>query len=110
MGEDVKAETIAAVARLKDAKVLRTTARFLPGSEDNKPVVGLIPKMENAVIACAGGCWGITLGPAMGQAAAALAIGESPEIDLAPFDPARFERIRAMTSSGLPPKLLAMIA
>lgn len=108
--EDVKAETIAAVQHLKDAKVLRTTACFLPGSEDNKPVIGLIPKMDNAVISCAGGCWGITLGPAMGQAAAALAMGENPDIDLAPFDPARFERIRAMGSSGLPPKLLALIA
>jgi len=108
--EDIKAETISAVASLKDAKVIRATACFLAGSEDNKPVVGMVPKMENAVIACGGGCWGITLGPAMGQAAASLAMKEDPAIDLAPFDPVRFDRLRSIGSSGLPPKVLAWLA
>lgn len=109
--EDVKAETIGSVSRLKDASVLRTTACFLAGSEDSKPVIGLVPKVKNAVIACGGGCWGITNGPAMGQAAANLVLDEKPAFDLKPFDPVRFERgASEIGASGLPPKLLALLA
>lgn len=109
--EDVKAETFDAVARLKDAKVLRTTACFLAGSDDGRPVVGLVPKVKNAVVACGGGCWGILNGPAMGQAAAALALGEEPPISLAAFDPARFDHgSSAAGGVGVPPKLRALLA
>merc|ERR1719419_1924227 len=107
--ENVKAETLMAVERLADAKVIRTTACFLAGSEDNKPVIGMVPKTKNAVIACGGGCWGILNGPAMGQAAAALVLGEEPAVDLTAFDPARFARVRSGLSSDLPPKLLALL-
>jgi len=107
--EDIKAETITAVERLKDAKVIRTTACFLAGSEDQKPVIGMVPKIKNAVIACGGGCWGILNGPAMGQAAASLVLGEEPAVNLAPFDPTRFERVRSATGTGLPPKLAALL-
>merc|ERR1711972_155885 len=89
---DVKSETEAAVPRLKDASILRTTACFLAGSDDNQPVVGLVPKMENAVIACGGGCWGMLNGPAMGEAAAALVMGEEPKVSLTSFVPDRFDR------------------
>jgi len=108
--EDVKAETVTAVSRLKDAKVIRTTACFLAGSEDNKPVVGMVPKCKNAVIACGGGCWGILNGPAMGEAAAALVLGEEPAVNIAPFDPERFSRVSSGLGVGLPPKLLALLA
>lgn len=108
--EDVKAEAISAVGRLKDAKVLRATACFLAGSDDGLPVVGLVPKMANAVIACGGGCWGILNGPAMGQASAALAVQETPVVDISSFDPIRFDRSRRGQHSGLPPKLEALLA
>merc|ERR1719150_2309862 len=103
----VKAESIAAVARLKDATVIRTTACFLAGSDDGHPVVGMVPQTKNAVIACGGGCWGILNGPAMGQAAAALVLGEEPAVSLAAFDP---DRAKAGPGSSLPPKLLALLA
>lgn len=110
--EDVKAETIGAVARLKDAPVLRTTACFLAGSDDGSPVVGKVPGVRNAVIACGGGCWGILNGPAMGEATAALVLGEEPSVNLEPFDPARFGRPRVAVPTGgtLPPKLQALLA
>lgn len=107
--EDIKAETCSAVERLKDAKVLRTTACFLAGSEDGLPVIGLVPKTKNAVIACGGGCWGILNGPAMGQAAAALVMHEEPAVNLEPFDPSRFEMGGAGMRSLLPPKLQALL-
>ena len=44
----LQAESIAAVPRLKDATIIRSTACFLAGSEDHRPVVGRIPKTENA--------------------------------------------------------------
>lgn len=109
--EDVKAETVGAVQRLRDANILRTTACFLAGSDDGRPVVGVVPKVKNAVIACGGGCWGILNGPAMGQAAAALALGEDPPVNIAPFSPERFDRSRSVAGgTGLPPKLLALLA
>ena len=45
--ERVKTESIAAVPRLKEASVIRTTACFLAGSDDNRPVVGRVPKISN---------------------------------------------------------------
>eukprot|EP00929_Paragymnodinium_shiwhaense_P087916 TRINITY_DN48066_c0_g1_i1.p1 TRINITY_DN48066_c0_g1~~TRINITY_DN48066_c0_g1_i1.p1 ORF type:complete len:408 (+),score=53.20 TRINITY_DN48066_c0_g1_i1:98-1321(+) len=107
----VKKESIAAVGRLKDAPVLRATACFLAGSDDGRPVVGPIPKTENAFIACGGGCWGLLNGPAMGHAAAALILGQTPAVDLKPFGPARFDRAAAAAAlSGLPAKLRALVA
>lgn len=109
--ETVKAESIAAVPRLKNATVIRTTACFLAGSDDNRPVVGRVPKVSNAVIACGGGCWGILNGPAMGEAAAALAVGEEPPIDIGAFDPMRFDSSYVPAfAKGLPPKLMALVA
>ncbi|CAE7538137.1 unnamed protein product [Symbiodinium natans] len=109
--DKVKVESIAAVPRLKNAAVLRSTACFLAGSDDHRPVVGRIPKIENAVIACGGGCWGILNGPAMGEAAAALAAGEEPPLDISAFDPMRFDRSHLPAFiKGLPPKLTALVA
>lgn len=105
--EDVKAEALSAVPRLKGAKVLRTTACFLAGSDTNLPIVQLVPKVTNAVVACGGGCWGILNGPAMGQAAAALAIGKEPEVDLTPFGLADGA---SDLPAGVPPKLLGLLA
>lgn len=109
--EKVKVESIAAVPRLKDATVIRSTACFLAGSDDNRPVVGRVPKTSNAIIACGGGCWGILNGPAMGEAAAALALGEEPPIDMGAFDPMRFDSSYVPTvAKDLPPKLMALVA
>lgn len=44
----MKSETFAAVPRLKEVPVLRSTACFLAGSDDQRPVVGRIPKTSNA--------------------------------------------------------------
>merc|ERR1712226_422787 len=74
------------------------------------PVVGLVPNVKNAVIVCGGSCWGILNGPAMGQAAASLILGEAPPIDLRPFDPLRFDRKSSSLPSGLPPKLLDLLS
>merc|ERR1711963_1176656 len=86
-----KPKSIVAVKRLKDAKVIRTTACFLAGSDDGSPVVGMVPNISNAVVACGGGCWGILNGPAMGQAAAALVMRVEPKLNLSAFDPERFD-------------------
>eukprot|EP00971_Amphidinium_carterae_P155697 3087583-Amphidinium_carterae.1 len=84
--ENVKAEATAAVNCLKDAAVVRSTACFLPGanlkdkqkstigSDDSLPVIGQVPKVENAYIGCGGGCWGILNGPAMGHCLASLVL------------------------------------
>jgi D-amino-acid dehydrogenase len=45
---------------------------------------------EGLLVAAGHGPEGLTAGPWTGRAAAALALGEPPGTDVAPFDPARF--------------------
>lgn len=60
-----------------------------PATPDGLPVIG---KSLAEGLIVAGGLYrnGILLGPLVGEIAAALALGEKPSVDLAPFDPNRF--------------------
>ena len=42
---------------LRNGKVLKQTACFLPCSDNGKPSIGKIPKYEGAYIAAGHGCW-----------------------------------------------------
>lgn len=111
--DNIISETAGAVGRLKDAEVIRATACFLPGSDDGNPVVGRVPKTNNAVISCAGGCWGILNGPAMGQAAADLVMGNEPAVDLSAFDPKRFDMsgmAETLREMGVSSRLVGLVA
>lgn len=77
--------------RLADLPPAASWAGLRPGTPDGLPIVGpgAVPGLFHAT-----GLYrnGILLGPLVGEAVARLARGLAPEIDLAPFSPARFDR------------------
>jgi len=85
----VVAEAVRVASALAAVEPVRTTACFLPGSDDGMPVIGALPAVPNAYLACGHTCWGILNAPATGKALAALiARGVSDEVvDLKPFAP-----------------------
>lgn len=76
------------VPAIRSLRVLRNWAG-LNTTTDGKSVIGRLADTERVVAAVPGDA-GYTLGPLIGQAAAALALGRKPQIDVAPFSPARF--------------------
>lgn len=64
---------------------------FRPASPDQLPMLGVAPGLTNVWLATGHGPAGLTLGPHSGAVAADLALGQPAGIDLAPYDPARFQ-------------------
>jgi D-amino-acid dehydrogenase len=73
---------------LAGATLLETRIGFRPATADGRPLLG--PLAAGLLVAAGHGPQGLTAGPWTGRAAAALALGEPPGTDVAPFDPARF--------------------
>jgi ABC-type uncharacterized transport system permease subunit len=74
--------------------------RFLPidipglSAWHGVPIIGRIPQVSGAYVASGHSCWGILNSPATGLAVAELLLdGKATCLDLAPFDPARFDGI-----------------
>jgi D-amino-acid dehydrogenase len=63
-----------------------------PMTPDGLPAIGRVPGLDNVFLATGHAMLGITLAPATGEAIADLICGQPPNVDLAPFDPARFAR------------------
>jgi glycine oxidase len=74
---------------LADRAIAETWAGLRPGTPDDLPIVGpgAVPGLIHA-----GGLFrnGILLGPLVGEAAAQLALGRAPVIDISAFSPSRF--------------------
>lgn len=62
-----------------------------PSFPDGLPALGAAPGYDNAYFAFGNGHFGITGGPVMGKYIAQIVAGKKPGVDVAPFDPARFE-------------------
>jgi glycine oxidase len=77
------------VPALAEIPLAQAWAGLRPGTPDGLPIVGAgaVPGLVHA-----GGLFrnGILLGPLVGEAAARLAPGRDPGVDLAPFAPSRF--------------------
>lgn len=69
-------------------RLLRTWAG-LNTTADGKTILGPLPYHGNVVVAVPGDA-GYTLGPLVGKAAAAIALGQDPGFDTAPYRPDRF--------------------
>ena len=88
------------IARLKrHARRLFPSARVDDASEwvgrrpalpDSLPVIGPVPERPEIFLAFGHHHIGLTTGPRTGKLVAQLAAGEPPEINIAPFSPARF--------------------
>lgn len=63
-----------------------------PVTPDGLPAIGRLPGQDNLYVAAGHGMLGITLAPATASAIAALMVEGRADVDLAPFDPARFVR------------------
>ena len=82
---------MALVPELAAIRLLRSFAGVRTAVTDGLPLVGRIPGLENAYVATGFEGDGISLGPITGKVMSELVCGESPCIDIAPFDPARFD-------------------
>ena len=78
------------VSAVSRAEVVKQTACLRPLSPDGLPILGAAPGLSGAYIATGHGRAGLLLGTGSAAALAAHITGESPAIDLTPFDPARF--------------------
>ncbi len=61
-----------------------------PMTWDSLPIIGHVPKFNNALLATGHSMLGVTLAPATGKLVAALVAGQQPDIDPTPFSPSRF--------------------
>jgi D-amino-acid dehydrogenase len=82
--------TLARAPGLGAATVAETRVGFRPFAPDGLPVLGRAPGLDNVWLVTGLGATGLTVGPYAGATAADLARGETPELDLTPFGPARF--------------------
>ncbi len=61
-----------------------------PVTPDGLPAIGWLPGLDNACVATGHQMLGVTLAPSTGHALAQLVLDGRSDIDIAPFDPARF--------------------
>ncbi|MCZ6538473.1 MAG: FAD-dependent oxidoreductase [Chloroflexi bacterium] len=84
------ASAIEVLPYLEDAELVQQTACLRPVTPDSAPIIDAEPGPDGLVIVTGAGRQGIMLGPAMGIAAAALATGAEPPVDVSAFALARF--------------------
>lgn len=83
-------EAVALIPELANLRLLRSFAGTRTAVTDGMPLVGKIPGIDNAYVATGFEGDGICLGPVTGKSIVQLICGETPDIDLSFFDPARF--------------------
>lgn len=89
--EDILATLAQFTSRLGGMRVVDQTACLRPLSGDGLPLIGPAPGRQGAFVATGHGRKGILLSLATGEAIAELVMeGRSSEVDLTPFEPARF--------------------
>jgi glycine oxidase len=76
---------------LGGAPRLNVWAGLRPMTPDGQPIVGVDPRHPALVYACGHSRNGVLLAPLTGSAAAALALGEAPAVDLTPYRVDRFD-------------------
>lgn len=86
---EVLTEALSAAPGLADATYLETRIGFRPVGPDIRPLLGHVAELPGLIIVNGLGASGLTMGPYVGSLAARLARGETPELDLAPYDPLR---------------------
>lgn len=69
-------------------RIIRTWAG-MNTTTDGASIIGRLPQCQRIIMAVPGDA-GYTLGPLVGQAAAAIAIGKAPSMDVGRFSPERF--------------------
>ena len=76
---------------LSQVKVMRSYLGFRPYLPDHLPAIGPDPRAPGLLHACGHEGAGIGLAPATGHLLAQILTGKTPDLDLSPFRPERFE-------------------
>jgi D-amino-acid dehydrogenase len=97
------ADALSLALGLAAATVIETRVGFRPVSPDGLPVLGSMNEPEGLYIANGLGSGGLGMGPFVGAAAADLALGERPTVDISAFSPSRSSLTRAV--SGRRPRV-----
>jgi D-amino-acid dehydrogenase len=85
---------------LLGATLLETRVGFRPVSEDKRPLLGALRGYPNLFIATGHAGYGLEVGPYSGALVAELVLGRSPELDLRPYAPDRFDTARVRLATG----------
>lgn len=86
LGEALRVAPGLADATLRDVRI-----GFRPASPDGLPMLGQMPGIQNVYVATGHGPSGLLMGPYSGAAVADLLQGAPVDVDLAPYDPERFQ-------------------
>lgn len=87
--KEVLDEALAVAPALADGTLHEVRVGFRPASHDRLPLLGKVVNGLPVIIATGMGPTGLTVGPYAGKIAAQLALGESVDVDITPFNPAR---------------------
>lgn len=74
---------------LADATLIETRIGFRPAASTITPILGRMPGVEGLIVGNGLGAAGLTIGPFAGRQLARLAVGDEPEISLAPYHPSQ---------------------
>lgn len=94
------AAAVALFPVLAGVNLMRVYRGFRPYCPDHLPVIGPDPRVLGVWHACGHEGAGIGLAPATGALITAMLAGRDPEVDPAPFSPARFTPDEAPTDTG----------
>lgn len=86
---EVLGEALAVAPGLGPASLVEMRVGFRPLGPDVRPMLGAVAGLSGLVIGNGLGPSGLTIGPYAGRLLTQLALGEAPELDLAPYDPLR---------------------
>lgn len=89
VGEMARA-AVALMPGLARLRLLRTFAGVRSATPDGLPLIGRMPGAENLFVATGFEGDGICLGPVTGRIVSDLVRGETPQTDIAAYDPGRF--------------------
>ena len=84
---EVLNEALSVAPGLGDAAVIETRIGFRPVGPDTRPLLGGVAGLEGLLIGNGLGPTGLTVGPFAGHLLAEAALGRTPSLDLAPYDP-----------------------
>jgi glycine oxidase len=97
----LKRAAVEMIPGLALARELSAWAGLRPASEDGLPILGLLPEWRNAWVATGHFRNGILLAPISGKLIASSVLAGSPDPEIEPFSPTRFERVgRAILKAG----------
>jgi len=86
---EVLNQALAVAPGLGDATFIETRIGFRPVGPNARPLLGAVRGVEGLVIGNGLGPSGLTIGPYAGRLLAQAALGQTPDLDLAAYDPLR---------------------